>query len=197
MRIRLNFIEQENQKLSALNNSFEQELKSRPKVGARPPSAKKEDQKIKKKVSKKDLNQQKQNQFSMYSSSGYWGSTDELLNNICEYCVKKNVNLKKHLRRYDISKNGKIGENDFKRAIEELKLGFINADLDKLVNTCKSPYSKDISIDNFLNILENKNESFKKFIDQLPEVPDNINPESKQFSKKYDKFENKAFNIDY
>ena len=197
MRIRLNFIEQENQKLSALNNSFEQELKSRPKVGARPPSAKKEDQKIKKKVSKKDLNQQKQNQFSMYSSSGYWGSTDELLNNICEYCVKKNVNLKKHLRRYDISKNGKIGENDFKRAIEELKLGFINADLDKLVNTCKSPYSKDISIDNFLNILKNKNESFKKFIEQLPEVPDNINPESKQFSKKYDKFENKAFNIDY
>ena len=125
------------------------------------------------------------------------GSSDELLNNLCEYCIKKNINLKKHLKRYDISKNGKITESDFKKAIEELKLGFINYDLDKLANACKSPHSKDISIDNFLNILKNKNNNFKKYMEQLSDSTDNIIPDNKQLSKKYDKFENKAFNIDY
>ena len=62
------------------------------------------------------------------------------------FVLKKNLNLRKHLLRYDISKNGKISENDFKRAIEELKLGFIGSDLDKLANVCKSQHSNDISI---------------------------------------------------
>ena len=189
MRIRLNLVEQENQKLSILNNNLEEELKSRPKRG-RPPSAKKEDLKNKQKI---DLNQQKQNDFSMNVSG--MGTTDEILNNLCEYCIKKNINLKKHLQRYDISKNGKIRENDFRKAIEELKLGFINNDLDKLANTCKSPHSKDISIDNFLNILKNKNANFKKYMEQLSD--DIIKYDNKQVSRKYDKFENKTFNIDY
>ena len=193
MKIRLNLIEQENQKLSTLNSNLEQELKVRPKVN-RPPSAKKEDLK---KQNKKDLNQQKQNDFSRLSSSAYEGGADELLNTLCEYCMKNNINLKKHLKRYDISKNGKIGENDFKKAIEELKLGFISLDLDKLANACKSPHNNDIDIDNFLNILKNKNQNFKNYMENMPEVSDKIKEESKQFSKKYDNFENKAFNIDY
>ena len=118
------------------NSNYEQELKSRPPQRPRPPSAKKDDIKRPKKI-----NQQRQGEFSMFSD------TDELLNTLCEFCVKKNINLKRHLLRYDISKNGKISENDFKRAIEELKLGFINSDLDKLANTCKSQQNNDISID--------------------------------------------------
>jgi Ca2+-binding EF-hand superfamily protein len=127
-----------------------------------------------------------------------FSDTDELLNTLCEFCVKKNINLRKHLLRYDISKNGKISENDFKRAIEELKLGFIGSDLDKLANVCKSQHSNDISIDNFLNLLKSKNNNFKALIEQFSDEPDNIiMTGNKQASKKYDKFENKAFNIDY
>ena len=194
MKIRLSLIEQENQKLSTLNNKLEQELKLRPKIN-RPPSAKKEEQK--KATAQMNLNQEKQNEFSMLSNSGYFGGADELLNTLCEYCVKNNINLKKHLKRYDIAKNGRIGENDFKKAIEELKLGFISLDLDKLANACKSPHDNNIAIDNFLNILKNKNQNFKNYMENLSEVPDNIDPESKHFSRKYDNFENKAFNIDY
>ena len=184
IKIRLNIIEQENRRLTTVNSNLENELKSKPKP--RPPSAKKEKNKI------IDINKQKQSEFSMYSD------TDELLKSLCDFCIKKNINLRRHLQRYDISKNGKITENDFKRAIEELKLGFIGSDLDKLANTCKSPHSNDVSIDNFLNLLNNKNNNFKKFIEQFSEVPDNIvMPGNKQATKKYDKFENKAFNIDY
>ena len=187
LKIRLNIIEQDNQRLSTLNSNYEQELKSRPRPGPRPPSVKKEDFK-----KPKIINQQRQDDFSMYSD------TDEFLNTLCEFCVKKNMNLKKHLLRYDISKNGKINENDFKRAIEELKLGFINSDLDKLANTCKSQHSNDISIDNFLNLLKSKNNNFKALIEHFSDEPDNIIMSgNKQASKKYDKFENKAFNIDY
>ena len=100
--------------------------------------------------------------------------------------------------RYDISKNGKINEDDLKQAIEELKLGFIQNDLDKIANVCKSPNSKDISIDNFLNILKNINDNFRKYMEQLSDISDDvIKPDNKQQSKKYDNFENKEFNIDY
>ena len=183
MKIRLNVIEQENQKLSSINNNLEQELKIKPKPGARPPSAKKD------KV-KPSLNQEKQMRGS------YMGSNDEIINSLCEYCIKKNINLKKHLERYDISKNGKIDESDFKRAIEELKIGFISYDLDRLANLSRSSNSKDVSIENFLNILKNKNNNFKYFMEQLPEDSKNLIPD-KKFTKKYDKFENKEFNIDY
>ena len=183
MKIRLNVIEQENQKLSSINNNLEQELKIKPKPGARPPSAKKD--KI-----KPSLNQEKQMRGS------YMGSNDEIINSLCEYCIKKNINLKKHLERYDISKNGKIDESDFKRAIEELKIGFISYDLDRLANLSRSSNSKDVSIENFLNILKNKNNNFKYFMEQLPEDSKNLIPD-KKFTKKYDKFENKEFNIDY
>ena len=186
LKIRLNIIEQDNQRLLTVNSNYEQELKSR-QQRPRPPSAKKDD--IKK---PKNINQQRQGEFSMFSD------TDELLNTLCEFCVKKNINLRKHLLRYDISKNGKISENDFKRAIEELKLGFIGSDLDKLANVCKSQHSNDISIDNFLNLLKSKNNNFKALIEQFSDEPDNIiMTGNKQASKKYDKFENKAFNIDY
>ena len=123
---------------------------------------------------------------------------DDILNNICKYCIIKNLNLKKHLQRYDITKNGKIGQNDFKRAIEELKIGLINYDLEKLHNACKLPDSNDVSIENFLNLLKNKNEEFKKFLDEYPDTNEIIIKQgNKQASRKYENFEGKEFNIDY
>ena len=65
-----------------------------------------------------------------------------------------------------------------------------------MANLCKSSNSKDILIENFLNILKNKNDNFKNFMDNLPEDSNKIIPD-KKFTKKYDKFENNEFNIDY
>ena len=193
---RLNDIEQDNERLSNLNNNLEYQFKNN-FSGAGLGSAKTEGKKIDKKNKITELNQQKQNQFSVQASN-IMINIDEILSNLCNYCINKNINLKKHLLRYDINKNGKIGNKDFKRAIEELKIGFINYDLEKLVNACKLPNSNDISIENFLNLLRNKNPEFKQFLDEFPDENDVlIKRDNKQVSRKYDNFAGKEFNIDY
>ena len=189
---RLNDIEQENDRLSNLNSNLQQQLKSK----GLPPS-KIEESKIDLKGHKINLDEQKQNQF-LVPASNIVINADDLLNTLCKFVISKNINLKKHLLRYDISKNGKITKKDFKRAIEELKIGFLNYDLEKLANACKLPNSDDISIEQFLNVLKNKNENFEKFLEEYSDEKDKlINYGDKQASRKYDNFENKEFNIDY
>jgi hypothetical protein len=41
--------------------------------------------------------------------------------------------MMRHLQRYDISKLGKISKNDFYKAIDELKLGFIDTDIKNIL----------------------------------------------------------------
>jgi chromosome segregation ATPase len=196
LRQRLNDIEQDNERLSNLNNNLEYQLKNKAS-GIGSISSKIEGMKIDTKNKITELNQQKQNQFSVQASKTMI-NIDEVLNNLCNYCINKNINLKKHLLRYDINKNGKIGLRDFKRAIEELKIGFINYDLEKLANTVKLPNRDDISIENFLNILKNKSPEFKQFLDEFPdENAIFIKRDDKQLSRKYDNFAGKEFNIDY
>ena len=62
---------------------------------------------------------------------------DEILTKVVYFCLKKNINMKKQLKRYDISKNGRVKENEFMHAIEELRLGLIKNDLDNLVKFVK------------------------------------------------------------
>ncbi len=194
LKLRLTDIEKSNDNLSNINYNLEQKLKNKGTTSSVP---KIEGPKIDKKNLNLNLNQHKQNQFSVKASSNMV-KIDDILNNICKYCVIKNLNLKKHLQRYDITKNGKIGQNDFKRAIEELKIGLINYDLEKLHNACKLPDSNDVSIENFLNLLKNKNAEFKKFLDEYPDTNEIIIKQgNKQVSRKYENFEGKEFNIDY
>lgn len=194
LKLRLTDIEKSNDNLSNINYNLEQKLKNKGTTSSVP---KIEGPKIDKKNLNLNLNQHKQNQFSVKASSNMV-KIDDILNNICKYCIIKNLNLKKHLQRYDITKNGKIGQNDFKRAIEELKIGLINYDLEKLHNACKLPDSNDVSIENFLNLLKNKNAEFKKFLDEYPDTNEIIIKQgNKQVSRKYENFEGKEFNIDY
>ena len=194
LKLRLTDIEKSNDNLSNINYNLEQKLKNKGTTSSVP---KIEGPKIDKKNLNLNLNQHKQNQFSVKASSNMV-KIDDILNNICKYCIIKNLNLKKHLQRYDITKNGKIGQNDFKRAIEELKIGLINYDLEKLHNACKLPDSNDVSIENFLNLLKNKNAEFKKFLDEYPDTNEIIIKQgNKQASRKYENFEGKEFNIDY
>ena len=70
--------------------------------------------------------------------------------------------------------------------------------MEKLVKACKSPKDDEISIENFLNMLNNKNPEFQKFLEDFPDENENlIGYGNKQASRKYDNFENKEFNIDY
>ena len=194
LKLRLTDIEKSNDNLSNINYNLEQKLKNKGTTSSVP---KIEGPKIDKKNLNLNLNQHKQNQFSVKASSNMV-KIDDILNNICKYCIIKNLNLKKHLQRYDITRNGKIGQNDFKRAIEELKIGLINYDLEKLHNACKLPDSNDVSIENFLNLLKNKNAEFKKFLDEYPDTNEIIIKQgNKQASRKYENFEGKEFNIDY
>ena len=194
LKLRLTDIEKSNDNLSNINYNLEQKLKNKGTTSSVP---KIERPKIDKKNLNLNLNQHKQNQFSVKASSNMV-KIDDILNNICKYCIIKNLNLKKHLQRYDITKNGKIGQNDFKRAIEELKIGLINYDFEKLHNACKLPDSNDVSIENFLNLLKNKNAEFKKFLDEYPDTNEIIIKQgNKQVSRKYENFEGKEFNIDY
>ena len=196
IKLRLNDIEQENEKLSNINNNLEQQLKNRGSIISSSIS-KIEGPKIDKKNKITNLNQQEQNRFS-YQANNILINVDDILNSICKYCMNKKINLKKHLQRYDITKNGKIGQKDFKRGIDELKIGLINYDLEKLVKACKSPKDDEISIENFLNMLNNKNPEFQKFLEDFPDDNENlIGYGNKQASRKYDNFENKEFNIDY
>ena len=196
IKLRLNDIEQENEKLSNINNNLEQQLKNRGSIISSSIS-KIEGPKIDKKNKITNLNQQEQNRFS-YQANNILINVDDILNSICKYCMNKKINLKKHLQRYDITKNGKIGQKDFKRGIDELKIGLINYDLEKLVKACKSPKDDEISIENFLNMLNNKNPEFQKFLEDFPDENENlIGYGNKQASRKYDNFENKEFNIDY
>ena len=196
LKLRLNDIEQDNQRLSNINYNLEQQLKIKG-LGTGSIVPKIDSSKLIKKSNIINLDKEKQNEF-IVPASNVLVNADELLNNLCKFCINKNINLKKHLQRYDISKNGKIGRNDFKRAIEELKIGFINYDLEMMAKACIMPNSDDMSIDYFLDILKNKNENFEKFLEELPDENENlIQPGNKQASRKYDTFENKEFNIDY
>ena len=105
IKIRLQLLEQENQKLTIMNNNLDQELKSRPKRMVGPSSsAVKEDAKKKQRESK-DLSKK---DFSKKPSEVMKDNINEILKTLCDYCIKKKINLKKHLLRYDISKMEKF-----------------------------------------------------------------------------------------
>ena len=102
--------------------------------------------------------------------------------------------MKKQLQRYDISKNGRVKEDEFMHAIEELRLGLIEADLKNLVKIAKPKDGGDIIIDDFVEILKNMDKNYKVLME---EQEGGIDKSQKQASKKYDRFENKPYNVDY
>lgn len=75
-----------------------------------------------------------------------------VLKRLTYFCVKKNINMQRHLMRYDITKLGKINQSDFSKAIDELKLGFIDPDINKLLEISKSE-DNFVEIRNFINMM--------------------------------------------
>jgi Ca2+-binding EF-hand superfamily protein len=77
-------------------------------------------------------------------------SETDQIKNFTTLCLKKNIHIGRHLQRYDITKIGKINRNDFIRAIDELKLGYIDNDINKLLDLAKLNDTY-ISIQGFLD----------------------------------------------
>ena len=127
----------------------------------------------------------------------YGCNNDEILQKLIYFCLKNNINIKKQLNRYDIAKTGKINETDFMHAIEELRFGFIEYELIQLVNMSKTMNSNDIIIENFVNIMKNKDKNYREFLERQSDGGQLIDVGNKQVTKKYDRFEKKPFNIDY
>ena len=108
-----------------------------------------------------------------------------------EYCKKKKINIKIHLRKYDTSNKGTISDDKFMNAIIELKTSFTENDIKELIQYCKPKDGGDIIINEFIEQLKAKGYNYK--------TKDNliIDKDNKQASKKYDYFENKPYNLDY
>ena len=145
-------------------------------------------------VAKKNLIPQEEKKSEKDSSIGYGANTDEILKKLVYFCLKKNINMKKQLQRYDISKNGRVKEDEFMHAIEELRLGLIEADLKNLVKIAKPKDGGDIIIDDFVEILKNMDKNYKVLMEEQEGV---VDKNKKEASKKYDRFENKPYNVDY
>ena len=79
-------------------------------------------------------------------------------------------------------------------AIEELRLGLIEADLKNLVKIAKPKDGGDIIIDDFVEILKNMDKNYKVLMEEQEGV---VDKNKKEASKKYDRFENKPYNVDY
>ena len=81
---------------------------------------------------------------------------DELLKKLVEFCIKKNKNMNRHLKRY-CKTLGKLSKQEFVQAIDELKIGFIENEITILSNICSE--NDYISVKKFVNnmILCNKN----------------------------------------
>ena len=82
----------------------------------------------------------------------------DYMRQLIKICLQKNIDLQRHLQRYDINKLNKISEREFLRAIDELKLGFIDKEIEDLASLFKD-------VENFVAIAE----FLKKAIEIEPE----------------------------
>ena len=76
-------------------------------------------------------------------------------------------------------------------AIVELKTSFTENDIKDLIEYCKPKEGGDIVIEEFIELLKSKDYNYKLKDDTV------INSDDKQYSKKYEPFENKPYNLDY
>ena len=125
---------------------------------------------------------------------------EKVLKRLVYFCVKKNINMQRHLMRYDITKLGKINQAEFSKAIDELKLGFIDPDIYKLLDISKS-VDDFVEIKNFVqlmikadNIYENVLKEFGINNFKLEFV---LEEKPKKSTNKYEPFNSKHFNINY
>ena len=135
------------------------------------------------------------NNINKFNNSNLSNEIDgnKIVDDLIYYILNKNINIETHLQRYDVARNNKISIKDFKNAIDELKIGFIDSKVEALIKVCE-PEGDFINLEKFIKMLENKNVNFKNFINEKRKFNFGNN---KNNSKKYSSFENKDYNIGY
>lgn len=118
----------------------------------------------------------------------------DLLIRLIFFCLRKNINMNKQLNKYDLSKSGKITTTDFAKAIDELRLGFIDYDLKRLALIAR-PIDDIIVIRTFIQMMKDKNETYKQFLEE--EERKEMASERRETTSKYNPFQNKNYNINY
>ena len=118
-------------------------------------------------------------------------SGDKILSDLVHFCMVKKIDIKQHLRSYDTSKNGRVNEEEFMNAIKALQTRFTDNEIRELIKVSKPKDGGDIIIDEFVELLKNKDYNYKVKEDIM------ISSDNKQASKKYDYFENKPYNVNY
>lgn len=116
----------------------------------------------------------------------------EKLERLVYRCLEKRINLCEQLKRYDLGGSGKITTEQFRKSIDELKLGFIDRDFELLEKASKATEGY-IIIDDFVELAKSVDPNYRDFIDTSLA---NKNFDSK-VTKKYNPFENKNYNINY
>ena len=116
---------------------------------------------------------------------------DKLLLDLVHFCMARNIDIKRHLKSYYPSDNGRISDEKFMNAIMELKTSFTENDIKELLQFCKPKNGDDISIDEFVELLKSKDSNYKVKDETV------VSSDDKQFSKKYDMFDNKPYNMNY
>jgi Ca2+-binding EF-hand superfamily protein len=88
---------------------------------------------------------------------------DDVLKRLVFFCLKKNINMSRHLQRYDLTKLGKLTKVDFTKAIDELKLGFIDNDIYRLLQ-CVNTVDEYLEIKQFISKMIEKDRNYELLI---------------------------------
>ena len=109
---------------------------------------------------------------------------------LAKFCMSKKIDIKQHLRSYDTSKNGRLDDDTFMKAIIELKTSFTENDIKELIKICKPKDGGDIIIEEFIELLKKKDYDYKSKQDTI------ITNDNKEVARQFD-IGDKPYNINY
>ena len=92
---------------------------------------------------------------------------EKILLDFVHFCMAKKIDIKQHLRSYDTSKNGRLNDDVFMKAIRELKTSFTDNDISELIKISRAKDSDDIVIDEFVKLLQSKDNNYKATFKKL------------------------------
>ena len=150
-----------------------------------------------KRASSKKLSNKKKNQgynamdiYDKLEKEEEKEKSGDKLSILAKFCMSKKIDIKQHLRSYDTSKNGRLDDDTFMKAIIELKTSFTENDIKELIKICKPKDGGDIIIEEFIELLKKKDYDYKSKQDTI------ITNDNKEVARQFDIGDN-PYNINY
>ena len=149
--------------------------------------------------SKKPTNKNKNQGPSGYSSMDIYNKIEkedekakggDKIADLARFCMNKKIDINHHLRGYDTSKNGRLDDDTFMKAIIELKTSFTENDIRELIKLSKPKDGGDIIIDEFIELLKKRDYNYKSKQETI------ITTGNKEAARQFD-IGDKPYNINY